>query len=131
MKKVVDQNDADSLKWGEGFYVEIPGFNELADDPDGPLKLIESDEFKHAQKLEQTVMARFDTGRDDPFTVTVGETHITVQAVTDVVAVLGGDVRDSEVKLPAGASTRRKLTREGHGFVTVNGTKYFTPKREA
>lgn len=61
-----------------------------------------------------------------PLTVTFTPTHVLFKASEDIEFNIGGDVRDATVKLKAGSSSQRKLTKEGNGFVNtqlINGGK--------
>jgi len=58
---------------------------------------------------------------DPGVSVEFTSTHVTVAnpGLRTVDVILGGDVRDGQVELDGGESTTRKITGEGHGFVTV------------
>ena len=61
--------------------------------------------------------------------VTFSDTHVSIKAASPIKAQLSGDIRDGKVNLKAGQTSRRKLTGEGNGFVSINDVKYEVPKR--
>jgi hypothetical protein len=64
---------------------------------------------------------------DNSYTVSFSKTHITIKATADIEKTLGGDVRDGNLKLEAGKSSRRKLTGEGNGWVSIGDSRHEVP----
>lgn len=120
------EKDIANLKPGQSFIVAVDGL------PDDPIELVESDAWAEVQKLETAALNKFvesDRGEQDAgLTVSITDTHVVIETETDTELELGGDVRAATVTLDAGKTTRRKLTDEGNGWVSVNGQKHVVPE---
>ncbi len=127
MKTVKTEKDIESLELGEGFIIVVDGLDKFADDPDGPVAMLDSKEWAEAERLGKLVEERFAKPPSVAVpTLTVGfdATHALITSAVDRSAVISGDVRDGTIKLSAGKVAKRKLTNENHGYVTVDGEKF-------
>ena len=105
--------DIDQLGVGDSYFIAVAD-NE---DPTG----IDLDAF---DALQDEVERRFST----PLSVTFGTDDkgqfLILYSEYKRTVTVGGDTRDGNVNLSAGERKERRLTGEGFGFVSVNGTRY-------
>lgn len=121
---VTSVEDAKKLEFGEQFVIEPQGF----DSPDHDALEFEEEHSKLSAEVNEIVSQIAPPGDvRDTVQVEFTDTHAVISTVVDQTLKLGGDVRDTTVDLDAGKSTKRSLTAEGHGFVSVNGQQFPTP----
>lgn len=112
--------------------------DEIVDSDQENLEAIEKLQEKRNQLVESFVEPIFvpeeppkdeDPDGEKPQSVDVSFTvdSVTVLSVIDRTVILGGDVRDGKLKLKAGQPASRKLSKEGNGYVSVDGIKFPRP----
>ena len=132
--KVKTEKDLDALQVGDAivFDFDLSRFDDLED---GPLVLLESDEWAEIERLTGLIEERFSQPPVDPveekLAVSFTDTHAVVTSPVDRTVAVSGDVRDGEWKLSAGKPSKRKLTKEGTGVVIIDGVAYSTPEGSA
>jgi hypothetical protein len=129
MTPVVVKTEADlnNLEPGQDFIVEMP---ELLDDPEGPVKLLETKEYAEAQRLYALAEKLFESEPEPvPPRIVVGTDpkdpeYVTITSDTDLKAMAGGDIRDGAINIKAGV-VRRKLQKTGReGWISIDGERY-------
>lgn len=133
-KTIKSAKDVDGLEFGDQFIIDV-GFDDVDHDPEefadayiaAAAEINAALEAKFASSGEPVKMNDGtvpDVG-NRPFTVEFTDTHAIILSSVDAVVDLGGDIIDrNNVKLKAGKPSKRKLQKNGDGYITINGEKY-------
>ncbi len=117
---ITDPADVADLPFGTPYVLDV-GFNEPDHDPEA---------FADAYAKARAAIPATEPVDTEPPTIEVSftDTHAVFTSPVDSVVAISGDVRDDDdMKLAAGKPKQRRLTNEGHGFVSVEGKEYPRP----
>ena len=109
--------DVDQLKFGDQFIIEPPN---PPDDPEEYAELL----FPLAEEVNAALAKKFGGFKPPEVTVEFSTTHALITAEEDMSVEVSGDVRDGAVLLRSGRTSKRKLTDEGNGWVSVDGKRF-------
>lgn len=124
MKIIRSEKDIENLEVGEAYEFEYELF---ADDPEGPLKALETPEYKRSLELEALVNEKFTPKEPkDPLVIErMDEDTLMVTVNEGLPAVIDGDARKKTIKTDNPTKVGLQKTREG--FITVNDEKVEYP----
>lgn len=130
-----NEEDIKALNVGDAYVVGVD-LSRFLDDPEGPIAMLDSDEWAEVQRLERLVEEAFSSPKVDDapaavkataVTVEFDATHAILHSSQTVEVAVAGDVRDGVVSFTGQQTKRRKLTDEGNGYVSVDGVEWVRP----
>lgn len=123
--KIKSEKDLDKLSFGDVVEFDFD-LSRFEDDEDGPINLLESEEWAEIERLTKLIEEKFSQPAVKPeaerLDVSFDETHILVTSPIETVVKVSGDVRDGEWKLKEGLN-KRKLSKDASG-VAIDGVTY-------
>lgn len=126
--KIKTEADLAKLQFGDSveFDFDLSRFDDLED---GPIALLESEEWAEIERLTGLIEEKFSQPAvdaiEEKLDVSFTKTHAVVLSPVDRIVTVAGDVSDSkEWKLTAGKPSKRKLTKEGNGIIILDGVSY-------
>ena len=126
--KVKTEQDLAKLEHGDAIVFDFD-LSRFDDDPDGPIKMLDSEEFAEIERLTALAAERF-TPVEVVITVDFDTANkVGITSNVEQTVAISGRVRDNDaVKLTAGKRKTYSLTKEAIDHVVVDGTEYKIPE---
>ena len=110
----------ETIDEGTAFFVDVWPVDPV-DDP----AEIERYEKLDAEILQAIADRTIVAEPGDTLFVDFADKHVLITSTVDATVKVAGDVRDGIVRLKAGKPSKRALSKEGNGFVSVDDERFY------